>query len=48
MACLKELGIPVDHPAWTKAALEVELSDSLEPYSPLILPNFNEEEYMTN
>ncbi|GFZ19774.1 hypothetical protein Acr_28g0004790 [Actinidia rufa] len=42
LAYLSELGIPEDNPAWAKAALEAELHKSLEPYSPQILPNFNE------
>ncbi|GFS39666.1 hypothetical protein Acr_00g0064260 [Actinidia rufa] len=46
MACLKELDIPVDHPAWTKATPEVELLNSLESYSLLFLLGFIEEEYM--
>ena len=45
-ACLTELSIPTDNPAWAKAAFEVELSDSPKPYSPIILSNFNEEEYI--
>ncbi|GFZ15763.1 hypothetical protein Acr_25g0001720 [Actinidia rufa] len=40
-----ELGTPADHSAWTTPAPEAILSDSLEPYLPMILPSFNEEEY---
>ena len=32
LACLTELGIPLKHLAWTKEALEVVLSNSIEPY----------------
>ena len=46
LACLKELGTPTEHPTWTVAAPEVVLPDVTEVYSPLILPGFNEEEYM--
>ena len=40
---LTELVIPADNSMWAKAALEAELPDSLEPYSPLNLLGFNEE-----
>ena len=46
LACLTELDIPADHLAWSKAAPEMELSNSPKPYLPLVLPGFNEEEYM--
>ena len=46
LACLSELGILEDNPTWAKAALEAELPESPEPYSPLILPDFNKKEYM--
>ena len=46
LAYLDDLYIPEDNLAWAKVALTAELFESLEPYSPLILPNFNEEEYM--
>ncbi|GFS30025.1 hypothetical protein Acr_00g0009740 [Actinidia rufa] len=42
----KKLGIHEDNPAWAKAAPEAELPESPESYSPMILPGFNEEEYM--
>ncbi|GFY92410.1 hypothetical protein Acr_08g0008060 [Actinidia rufa] len=35
-----------DHPVWAKAAPEVELLDFPDSYSPLILHDFNEKEYM--
>ena len=41
-----EFGIPAEHPAWSKAAPEVEQLDPLKPYSPFVLPNFYEEEYL--
>ncbi|GFZ14832.1 hypothetical protein Acr_24g0010220 [Actinidia rufa] len=44
LACLAELGIPEDNPTWAKAAPAAELPESPEPYSPLILPGFNEED----
>ena len=46
LACLKELGTPSDHPAWTVVAPSVELLDPPVVYSPLVLLGFNEEEYM--
>ena len=46
MACLKELGISADHPTWSKVAPEVELLDPPQPYSPLVLFEFNEEKYL--
>ena len=46
-ACLTEFGIPEDNPAWDKAAHAPELPEPLTPYSPMILPDFDEEEYMT-
>ena len=46
LACLKELSIPTDHPAWATAAPELALSDFLKDYLPIILLGFNEEEYM--
>ncbi|GFS30377.1 hypothetical protein Acr_00g0011550 [Actinidia rufa] len=39
-------GIPENNPAWAKTASAAELPESPKPYSPLILPCFNEEEYM--
>ena len=46
LACLAELGIPNDNPAWVKAAPTPELYKPFVPYSPMILPGFNKEEYM--
>ncbi|GFY89145.1 hypothetical protein Acr_06g0010850 [Actinidia rufa] len=43
---ISRAGISTDHSAWAKAAPKIELSDSPEPYSPLVLPGFNKEEYM--
>ncbi|GFZ19654.1 hypothetical protein Acr_28g0003590 [Actinidia rufa] len=45
--CLKELQIPLDHPAWSFPAPPVQLPASPERYSPINLPDFNEEEYAT-
>ncbi|GFS29533.1 hypothetical protein Acr_00g0007130 [Actinidia rufa] len=45
LACLKELKIPLDHPAWSSFAPPIQLPASPERYSPIILPGFNEEEY---
>ncbi|GFZ01113.1 hypothetical protein Acr_14g0007480 [Actinidia rufa] len=47
LACLKELQIPLDHPAWSSPAPPVQLPASPERYSPINLPDFNEEEYAT-
>ena len=47
LACLKELQIPLDHPAWSSPAPPVQLPSSPEQYSPIVLPDFNEEEYAT-
>ena len=38
LACLTELGIPKDNPAWAKATLATKLPESPEPYSPMICP----------
>ncbi|GFY84010.1 hypothetical protein Acr_03g0007840 [Actinidia rufa] len=46
LACLTDLGIPEDNPTWSKAVLAVELLESSEPCFPMILPSFNEEDYM--
>ena len=43
LACLTKLGIPEDNPTWAKVAPAAELLESFEPYSPMILPRFNEE-----
>ena len=47
LACLKELKISPDHPAWTSPAPPVQLPASPGRYSPIMLPDFNEEEYAT-
>ncbi|GFS32498.1 hypothetical protein Acr_00g0023010 [Actinidia rufa] len=47
LAYLKELQIPLDHPAWSSPAPPVQLPASPERYSPINLPDFNEEEYAT-
>ncbi|GFS29075.1 hypothetical protein Acr_00g0005230 [Actinidia rufa] len=47
LACMKELKIPLDHPAWLSPAPLVQLPASPERYSPINLPDFNEEEYAT-
>ncbi|GFZ21895.1 hypothetical protein Acr_29g0010570 [Actinidia rufa] len=39
--------IPLDHPAWSSPAPPIELPASPERYSPINLPDFNEEEYAT-
>ncbi|GFY99202.1 hypothetical protein Acr_13g0006030 [Actinidia rufa] len=45
LSCLKELGVPKDNPAWARAAPAPEFLESPVPYSPLILPSFNGEEF---
>ncbi|GFS38480.1 hypothetical protein Acr_00g0057740 [Actinidia rufa] len=47
LTCLKELKTPPDHSAWSSPAPPVQLPASLERYSPINLPDFNEEEYAT-
>ncbi|GFZ19723.1 hypothetical protein Acr_28g0004280 [Actinidia rufa] len=47
LACLKELEIPPNHPVWAFLAPPVQLPASPARYSPIILPDFNEEEYAT-
>ncbi|GFS32684.1 hypothetical protein Acr_00g0024020 [Actinidia rufa] len=44
--CLAELSILEDNLAWNKAALAPKFLESLTPYSPMILPGFDEDEYM--
>ena len=44
IACLKELGIPTEHPTWSKATPEGEQLDTPQPYYPLVLLDFDEEE----
>ncbi|GFZ14427.1 hypothetical protein Acr_24g0006170 [Actinidia rufa] len=46
LACITKLGIPKDNPTWAKITPEAELLKSLKHHSPMILPSFNEEEYM--
>ncbi|GFS29792.1 hypothetical protein Acr_00g0008520 [Actinidia rufa] len=43
LACLTKLSIPENNPTWAKVAPVAKLPESLEPYSPMILPCFNEE-----
>ncbi|GFS33928.1 hypothetical protein Acr_00g0031310 [Actinidia rufa] len=45
LAYLKEFGILADLFAWNAEAPEVVIPNPHEPYSPMILPGFNEEEY---
>lgn len=44
LACLTNLGVPED--AWSMVAPTAELPESPKPYLPMILPDFNEEEFM--
>ena len=44
-ACPTELGILEDNPAWAKATSAPEFPDLPTPYSLIILPSFDEEEY---
>ncbi|GFS46046.1 hypothetical protein Acr_00g0099840 [Actinidia rufa] len=44
---LRELRIPVDHPTWVALALSVELPDPSATYPPILLPDFNEKDYVT-
>ena len=46
LACLKELSIPEDNPAWTKAVPALEYPESPTPYLLMILPSFDKEEYV--
>ena len=46
LAFLNELDIPEDNSAWAKAAPKAKLPESSVPYSLMILPDFNEKEYM--
>ena len=46
LACLTKVGIPEDNPTWAKVALALELPEPAVPYSPMILPSFDEEKYM--
>ncbi|GFS41465.1 hypothetical protein Acr_00g0074530 [Actinidia rufa] len=42
---LKKLGTPSDHPVWSASPPTVERPDPPKPYSPILLLNFNKEEY---
>ncbi|GFZ05472.1 hypothetical protein Acr_17g0010440 [Actinidia rufa] len=46
IVCLIKLDILEDNPAWSKAVPALELSAPLTPYSPILLPDFDEEEYV--
>ena len=46
LACLTELGVPEDNPTWAKAAPGPEFLVPPTSYSPIVLPSFNEEEYI--
>ena len=46
LTCLDEFSIHKDNPAWAKVAPAPELPKPLAFYSPMILPSFDEEEYM--
>ncbi|GFS46133.1 hypothetical protein Acr_00g0100310 [Actinidia rufa] len=46
LSCLKKLGVPEDNLAWTRATPVPEFPESLVPYSPMILPGFDEEEFL--
>ena len=46
LSYLKELGVPEDNLAWTRAAPIPEFPESPAPYSPLILPGLNKEEFL--
>ena len=46
LACLAELRVLEDNPAWAKTAPAPEFLKPLAPYSPIILPGFDEEEYV--
>ncbi|GFZ19593.1 hypothetical protein Acr_28g0002980 [Actinidia rufa] len=46
LSYLKELGVPEDNPAWTRAAPVPEFPESPTLYSPLIFPVLNEEEFL--
>ncbi|GFS37204.1 hypothetical protein Acr_00g0050620 [Actinidia rufa] len=47
LTCLKELKVPLDHPAWSSPTPPVQPLAFPERYSPIILLDFNEEEYAT-
>ncbi|GFS40390.1 hypothetical protein Acr_00g0068260 [Actinidia rufa] len=46
LACLSKLNIPEDNPTWAKVAPVPKFLESPMPYSPMILPDFDEEEYV--
>ena len=46
LACLAELGVPEDNPAWAKATPASEFLEPPAPYLPIILSAFDEEEYV--
>ncbi|GFY85861.1 hypothetical protein Acr_04g0005990 [Actinidia rufa] len=45
LACLGELGMSADHPAWSATKPLVAYSDLPESYLPILLPGFDEDEY---
>ncbi|GFS33122.1 hypothetical protein Acr_00g0026440 [Actinidia rufa] len=45
---IEELDTPVEHPSWNAAAPEVEVPDPPKTYSPILLLDYNEEEYVCN
>ncbi|GFY85599.1 proline-rich extensin-like family protein [Actinidia rufa] len=46
LACLRELSVPLEHPAWKAIPPTIELMDPPQAYSPLMLPGFDEEEML--
>ncbi|GFZ15656.1 homeodomain-like superfamily protein [Actinidia rufa] len=46
LACLKELGVPLEHPALSAIPPAVEPMDPPQSYFPPVLPGFNEEEML--
>ena len=46
LACLEELSVLEDNPVWAKTTLTFEFPKLSMPYSPIILPDFNENEYV--
>ncbi|GFZ21756.1 hypothetical protein Acr_29g0009180 [Actinidia rufa] len=44
---ISELRIPVDHPTWVALAPSIELPDPSATYPPILLPDFNEKDYVT-
>ncbi|GFZ01017.1 hypothetical protein Acr_14g0006520 [Actinidia rufa] len=41
----RSFGTPLDHPSWSATSPAMEMPDLLEPYSPILLLEFNKEEY---